>query len=134
MAEVKWQSFFETGIFRIDEQHQELIGIMNRLDRSLQSDDGPEAIEAALLALVSFADRHFAAEEAIMQETGYLDRERHGAIHHRIRMQMTGMLNRTGSPVQTTANEVLSFLSDWLLDHIVTEDKKIAMTAKVSLR
>jgi hemerythrin len=134
MAEVKWQSFFETGIAVIDEQHRELINIMNRLDRALQSGDGEDIIEVTLRSLISYTERHFLAEEAVMQETGYFELARHRTLHHQIRMQVTGMLNRTGSPFQVTAGEILSLLADWLLNHIVAEDQKILRAAKVSLR
>jgi hemerythrin-like metal-binding protein len=134
MAEVKWQSVFETGIDRIDEQHRELLGIMNRLDRSLQSGDSEDIIEVTLRSLISYTERHFATEEEYMRESGYFELARHQVLHHQIRMQVTGMLNRTGEPFQATADEILSLLADWLLNHIVTEDRKIIQAAKVSLR
>ena len=59
-----WNTNFETGFARIDEQHRVLVDLLNQLANTLIQEQ-PVEINQAFKALADYADHHFDTEEAI---------------------------------------------------------------------
>jgi len=121
-----WYKRFSVNNEEIDKQHKALFDIFNRLyDRCVESDDNID-LKSLILELVSYTDYHFLAEEQYMRDTGYKDIDRH-ISEHRIftetilQLQCDGYIKNYGQ-----AKELLIFLRNWILNHIMEEDKKIA--------
>jgi methyl-accepting chemotaxis protein/hemerythrin len=68
---------------------------------------------------------HFKAEEALMKTHQYPGAQMHMAIHADLVKQVSTLIAdfRSGKAVLTSA--VLDFLEDWLVKHIMGEDKAL---------
>jgi hemerythrin len=70
-----------TGIQEIDEQHETLFNILEKLQGVVEGGDNWSVVYFALSELVQFARSHFVLEEALMRLHGYPDLEQHIAEH-----------------------------------------------------
>ncbi|MFZ3019301.1 MAG: bacteriohemerythrin [Gallionella sp.] len=123
-----WNARFETGIASVDEQHQRLVEIVNRIGNVLIAGNADEdSIGKVFTELAGYATYHFADEERLMAETGVSAShiELHRQHHRQFVEQLTSMWKGRadlGSPA-----EVLhGFLSSWLTFHILEEDQSMA--------
>jgi len=62
-----WSDCFATNIGLVDQQHQNLFGLLNKLSDNFSSGNPSETlIEEALQDLLAYADKHFVDEELLM--------------------------------------------------------------------
>ncbi|MDH3890272.1 MAG: bacteriohemerythrin [candidate division Zixibacteria bacterium] len=125
MARVQWCEAFEVDIPEVDEQHKKLVAMINQLDESMKDGIVNETIGTVLIALVDYTGYHFDTEEKVMQEVcfeGYLE---HKGMHERLKGEIAGLLRRMKAGESVNVFELTSFLADWLVNHIIKEDRKI---------
>jgi hemerythrin-like metal-binding protein len=131
LAQTKWQPLFETGVAHIDKQHRELLRILNALERAVAAGSGDEAVVVALSDMTNYTAIHFRTEESYMRAINYPELKHHADIHSELVSRVKVYLDRARCPSGLKAEELLAMLTDWLIDHIVVEDKKIARWAEV---
>ncbi len=124
---ITWQPMFETGVPLIDEQHRKLVGMINRLDDALKQGESGihREIGRVLEALVEYTQKHFADEEKIQEEISYAGLKKHKEQHNDLKKQIIAVLLRLKKGGTINACELKAFLQNWLINHILTEDKKI---------
>lgn len=124
---VPWHEDYGLGLDQIDEQHQHLFALMNQVWEAVFSFATETAgiTSRLVLELEQYAQAHFAEEEAFMRETGYprLDshRKAHAAFVARIHEEKEAIL--AGNRVSL---DLLLFLRDWLISHILVADRDYA--------
>jgi len=127
MTQIRWQKVFDTGIPEVDEQHKKLVAMINQLEDSNAA--GGDAVDheigLVLRKLVDYTQYHFSEEERIMDEIMFIDRGRHAEKHKKLVFQVAAILKKLKAGGTVDIYELMSFLRDWLLDHIVLEDVKI---------
>lgn len=123
MAFIEWKPEYEMGITEIDNQHRQLVKMVNALHEAIKIGSGSMLIPALLENLIGYTLSHFQAEERYMQTCGFPDFETHQREHQeltekviQLRVQM-----RRGETVSTM--EVMNFLKSWLMDHLAGSDK-----------
>ena len=134
MAYIVWQGNFSTKVPQIDDQHKTLIAMINRLERSAASESASEEIAAVLTELVQYTRKHFADEERYMRHINYFDYDRHKKLHGELINSVVDILQRLKADHDLNAFELLSFLKDWLINHILAEDRKIGRATVISAR
>ena len=122
---MKWQNDYNTGITSIDEQHQELCNMLNKLEEKMNSDDINQVMGMILKGLVEYVKFHFQDEEKIMSRIFYPKLEQHKKIHKDLVDQIVKILLDMKNGKEIEAVELHTFLKRWLRDHILEEDKKI---------
>jgi hemerythrin len=120
--EAAWNARYSTGIRLIDEQHQELFQIVNRLRRLVLEAADRNEIEGLLEELVTCSERHFASEEAHMAKVGYPDLAQHLAEHASMLASLQELLGRFRESDQAMAMMVPTFMEGWLKHHISDGD------------
>jgi hemerythrin len=120
--EVAWNSRYNTGIQIIDEQHQELFRIVERLRGSIQTGAERAVVESLLEDLVACSERHFASEEAFMGRFGYPDLTQHVSEHASMLTSLHELLAKLRESHQAMALMVLTFMEGWLKHHISDGD------------
>ncbi len=123
MPVIEWDDRYSVEIQEIDEQHKHLIGLINELYEALAKREERERIGKVLDDLVEYTKIHFAIEEALMRIFDYGDYDTHKAIHNRIVTQVVEFQLRFHKGDKHVGLELLQFLKDWLLDHIMERDK-----------
>ena len=130
MAYMEWRSELEVGHGRIDADHQDLVGAMNRLHAAMDQGKDREEIALVLNFLRDYTVTHFSTEEALMIRHNYPDAPSHFAAHAALLLQVSDFIAdyRTGSIVGMA--EMLQFLETWLVEHIRGKDRALGAYLK----
>jgi hemerythrin len=120
----KWSSDYSVNIKTIDDQHQELVNILNRLFVAVCQREGDKVIAGILDALMSYTKKHFALEERLMREAKYKDVEPHVAEHKKLIDQLDNLCKQHLIEEKVIYFEMLRFLKKWLKEHIKGVDTK----------
>jgi hemerythrin-like metal-binding protein len=123
MAFFNWSDSLSVGVTACDDDHKELMDMLNRLYEGMRSGQGKEVVGKVLDDLISYTKFHFAREEAFFEGTGYPAVE-HKAQHRDLVKQAEDLQARYESGECSLSIETLDFLKDWLTIHIQVTDKK----------
>ena len=120
----KWSSEYSVNIPTIDEQHQELVNILNRLFIAVSKREGNKVIAGILDALMDYTQTHFSLEERLMKEAKYEDFENHKQEHVKLIAQLDQLSKKYMLEEKPIYFEMLNFLRTWLKEHILGRDTK----------
>ncbi len=119
-----WNDTFSVNHGLMDEHHQRLVFLLNRLDEALDAARGDEVVGHGIEELVRFAAEHLKAEERLMEAVHYPATEMHRAMH-RFFASEAALLRTMHAAGQTVrVRRIVQFLRDWLVYHIFNEDRK----------
>lgn len=126
MALLEWDEIYRIGIASIDEQHQRLFKIANRLHDAWQERHDHAAVCALFGELLDYTAYHFADEEREMAALGYPDLARHRGYHEKLARQVRSYHERLAAREPGIEPRLLEFLRIWLVAHVLGTDKEIA--------
>ncbi len=124
MTLISWTDAFNTNIAEVDAQHRTLVEMVNRLHSAVRAGKDREALAEVLGGLIAYTKTHFEYEERLMSAHDYPEFAPHKAEHDRLTRQVIEFERRFREERAPVTIEVIMFLHDWLLKHILTEDKK----------
>jgi hemerythrin len=127
MSIIQWGIDFYTGLPDIDNQHQKLVALANRLsDVPL---DQPDDLEQAFIDLRNYVQQHFSLEERMMEEAcvdaGHF--QYHKRAHALFAAKVSELWDARASGSGHTMEQLLAFLTTWILQHILHTDQKMAL-------
>ena len=109
----------------IDQQHQELVSMLNRLNDAVKNNESREDIYRIIDDVIAFTRLHFATEEQLMIESGYTEIEWHKDKHKELiqdALHLKGKLAYVGEEMFT------DWFNHWpfarVLAHIQYADKQ----------
>jgi hemerythrin len=126
---IVWNDDLMTGIEKIDEQHQILVNLFNEANTRLTNNNSAEFLEQITRDLLSYALYHFETEEELMQKYHFAentDDDTHIKQHRSFSARVVAVRNDIKAGVLISREELLSFLNNWLINHILNTDKKLA--------
>jgi hemerythrin len=121
---LKWSDAFNTGVADIDEQHKELVTILNRLKTSIANRTSRQACGRILDELVEYTQMHFRFEEGLMEASGYALLDSHKKLHEELLAQVISYRQKLAAADGSISFELLHFLQMWLIKHISESDKR----------
>lgn len=121
---IEWNNGYSVGVAEMDEQHKQLVKLLNDLYAAMQTQKSSEAIGKVLNKLISYTEKHFSDEEEFMKKYSFpglgSQMKEHTAFTDKVlKFKSDYDAGRTSMSVSIT-----SFLKDWLLNHISISDKK----------
>lgn len=120
-----WQREFETGVAAVDQQHKNLVEMVNRLHDAVEDGLDNNAIQDTLNRLVDYTRIHFADEEALMARVDDLDTTAHIRQHQAFINELTDMMIKYGETGALTGEQLTAFLKGWLQEHFLHDDKEM---------
>ncbi|RJP62524.1 MAG: hemerythrin [Ignavibacteriales bacterium] len=124
MPYFNWTTEFSVNNDIIDEQHKMIFEYANNLHESIQTGRSKEIVDDLVSKLLSYSQNHFADEEKLMKEYEYPDIENHLAEHEKFVARVSDYRNNFNLTSRMTALDILNFLKEWLVNHILVADKK----------
>lgn len=121
-----WSDSFMTGIQEFDEHHKHLVDLLNQSYDCFIYNNSDQKIELLIQNLVNYASYHFEAEESLMKADNYPFFEEHCQEHSRFASRAAELKSLMYDGCQPLDLEVLQFLKEWLVDHILNSDKKMS--------
>lgn len=76
-----WKKSYDIKVAEIDILRRRLVGLINELSVAMMSRPGFRALHRVLNELINYIQRHFATEEALMQEVNYSGLDEHHQEH-----------------------------------------------------
>jgi hemerythrin len=120
---VKWEPSYSVNVAEIDQQHQMLILMINELYDCMIQNKGRDTLEKILDGLTSYANEHFATEEKLFDKYAYPWAITHKNEHHAFSLKVSSFVQDYKQGKAGLSAQILSYLSDWLKNHIVGKDK-----------
>lgn len=122
---------YYTHIALIDEEHKQLFNYINEIEALLEEQylvDKYDQIADALEKLRAYTKKHFADEEQYMESIRYkrlfTQKMQHQAFIEKLDDWDLYSLNQNEN-YDETIQQILDFLSNWLIHHILELDTKI---------
>ena len=131
---LQWKEEYEVGGAEIDEQHQKLIDIANRVYELMRNElalDKYDQIVEILQELKEYTVYHFHFEEGLMQKAKYKKRFSHKILHQNFLAQVEAVdLSAVDENQDAYLVQIMDFIANWLIEHIVGEDKKVGQSVR----
>jgi hemerythrin len=121
---IKWKSEYSVQVKEIDGQHQNLVVLIDKLYIALNENKGKRILANILNDLIDFGVYHFATEEKYFDKFNYEFAEEHKKIHRGFETKLADFKKKFKNNEIEVSFELIDFLEDWLLDHLITADQK----------
>jgi hemerythrin-like metal-binding protein len=96
----------------------------------MQSSQGSGDVGTAMNDLIAYTGEHFRREEAEMVRTRYVAELAHRSEHTKLLKQLVELKQMLDAGGRMNNPAVADFLSQWLRDHILAADRKLAAALK----
>ncbi len=123
---IRWSKTLMVNIPTIDEQHKQLVKMINDLHKAMKGRQGAPAMERILNRLVEYTVMHFGTEEELFRKYNYPEREKHAQAHKKLVGKVSDFQKKMRSGDATISMDLMEFLKDWLVNHIKGTDTKYA--------
>ncbi|MGD9808244.1 MAG: bacteriohemerythrin [Deferribacterales bacterium] len=121
-----WTKELEFGIEVIDTQHKKLIDLINNLYNSMKSNKGLDSLLPVYDELLEYTVYHFDFEEDFIKKNGYEHVPNHRQLHEKLKADVMAQREKFVSGEAVIGFNLLSFLEDWVRNHILIQDRKYA--------
>jgi hemerythrin len=119
-----WRPTYILGLAAIDDDHRQLLETASRVHAAIRRGDSNEEIARALALLAEYARGHFEREERLFRRNAFPLLGAHRRLHKRLLQEMLEKSQAARDPAMNMSPEFMAFLKEWVLDHILTEDRK----------
>ena len=125
MEAIHWSEKFSVGVKELDEQHRQIIEMLNRLISTPEARDAnSETVSEILTAMTRYPLEHFKTEEGLMKAHGYPNLEEHRQEHIAYRRKAIDFSTAATIGVESVPQILIDYLSEWWMHHILDEDMK----------
>jgi len=119
-----WSDDFSVKVEEIDNQHKQLVSTINSLYDAVREERGSEVLSDILNILIDYTVSHFSTEERYFRLFKYEDMDSHVKEHKDFVDKITKFKEGFDKGENEVDLELLNFLGDWLIGHILGTDKK----------
>lgn len=119
-----WKPEYSVNVKEIDEEHKKLVNLIDKLYHSIYSFKTKEDLGNILNELIEFADYHFSTEEKYFEKYNYENSTEHKKEHRMFEDKVLDISKKFKNNEMEISFELIDFLEDWLLDHLVEQDQK----------
>ncbi len=120
---IVWNKKFELGVDFVDKQHKRLCDLINNLYTAMQKNEGKESLAKIFKELGDYTVRHFNDEEKLFDAHNYPASAQHKKAHEVFVKKLVHFKEQAESGHAMLGVDLLEFLKDWLLKHILATDK-----------
>lgn len=118
-----WIPDFELGIAEMDEQHQQLIALVNTLHASFKQNKNKKEIKENLRSFVDFTAYHFGNEEQYFEQFGYDKATEHVQEHRAFVKEITTFQDDYVANKVKFLDDIMKYMKGWLFKHFTQTDK-----------
>ncbi|MEW5706306.1 MAG: bacteriohemerythrin [Actinomycetota bacterium] len=128
MPIAQWTDELKTGVFEIDNQHKEIIKMINDFHEALSKGKGKEVVENTIRFLSDYVVKHFKTEEKMMLDYHYPAFPAHKREHDNFTAEFADLVKEYNkdSNASFIAITIQRSVVSWLVNHIMKVDKAMA--------
>jgi hemerythrin-like metal-binding protein len=120
----EWTPEYSMGDEQLDQQHQQLFRILNRLESALLEGTGREAIGGIIDELYQFSSGHFGLEERKVRDCACPEYPQQVRDHQRFATKIEEFRAALAGGRTLLPAEVLMFAEQWIESHLKVCDVK----------
>lgn len=120
----RWTDKMSVKSEEIDQQHKQLVNIINELYQAFMDREHKEKIGSVISQLADYTKYHFNTEENYFTSFNYSDREKHIKEHQDFRKKVDEFIKKYHDNSGSLTYDVMNFLRNWLKNHIMETDPK----------
>lgn len=124
MGVVTWEERYSVGNERLDQQHQRIVGMINKLGEAMDAGAERPALMMILSDLAGYTKTHFTEEVHLMELCDYPKLDEHLIQHAMLNRQLADFYRNFYLSSRPQSAEVMAFLLNWLYEHILEQDKQ----------
>jgi hemerythrin-like metal-binding protein len=121
---ITWTQDMSVGSDLLDDHHKIIVDCLNALQPVIGQSGHEAEVREVVDRLEHFVLVHFSEEERAMIEAGYPDWKGHKALHDRMYDVIFDIKADIGRGRLVDAAELFGMINDWLVQHILGEDRK----------
>jgi len=123
---ITWSSTLTCGIKLIDDQHKQLVDMVNDIVTHVAGNEEQEKryLSEILQKVARYIKEHFATEEKIMITTKFSGYAVHKNAHEKFTQTVAENIKNFASGKRLSPVFFSRFLKDWILSHIAVMDKQ----------
>jgi len=125
MSLLQWKPEYSVGIQSMDDEHREMIDLINSTYEKLKSDTDADQVEDCLGEILSTISMHFALEERIMRKAGYGEFQAHKDDHELLLDRLRDLMDDFFVDPTNGSSRLEQSLSDWFAGHFSTFDARL---------
>lgn len=122
---ITWNEKYSIGIDEIDNQHQQLIDTLNKLFDAMSEGKGKQILESIFDDLTNYTVNHFSTEEKCMIVHAFPEYINHKNEHKKLIEDVNAFKKEYLNGNTKISIELIRYLKDWLLNHILGSDKEL---------
>ena len=122
---LQWKPEFSVGIESIDDEHRDMIRLINDIYAKLDAHADPVQIDECLGDIFSAISMHFALEERMMKNCGHESYDAHKEDHEELLDQIRDLMDEFVADPAAGATQLEHRLSDWFSKHFSTHDARL---------
>lgn len=126
MALMTWSSKYSVGVETLDNQHKNLMKVLNELHAASMRGEARKVAGPLLSQMASIASEHFSTEERLMESIKFPGLAGHRAKHQELAGKIAEFVSRHEKGDPTVYTPLLYFVRDWQTKHMETEDQEYA--------
>jgi hemerythrin len=124
----EWNDSFLIGIEELDHEHKVLIDDINKLHDEMVGNEEKLKIQEYLGEIYVHMQAHFALEEHVMKKNDYPFYDEHKREHEQFLEDYTECMVQFLNGADISAKDPIEeCLKQWIVEHITTSDKKMAL-------
>lgn len=125
MALIEWKDAYSVGVPAVDEEHRELIELINSLYDSMRSPEQDTDVREFLGEIYARIASHFALEELIMRQNEYDEYREHKLEHEQLLDEIRDIMDDYEDGKLLDEAELAWRLDAWFSEHFRTKDARL---------
>lgn len=130
MSKIEWHDGLNLGVDEVDQQHKKLVLMINDVLEAVKKGSNDNVIDTLLGHLREYTVYHFNSEEEYMEKLEYPEINKHKQLHMELKERVKTLQSTRFHKEDIEWAELQGLLSEWLIQHILREDFKIAQFLK----
>ncbi len=121
---ISWNETYSVGNTEMDNQHKQLINIINKLFDSFKEGNAQEISSEILEEMIEYANFHLNSEEKLLYKFDYPEKENHEILHNEFRNKTEELKSMILENSEDAHYNLMDYLKKWWTNHILVEDMK----------
>jgi hemerythrin len=123
---IVWSGTFSCGIKLIDDQHKELVNLVNDMYNHVSGDEKQEReyLNGVLRETIKYIKVHFATEEKILAATRYAGYLQHKRAHEDFILAIADNAKGLAAGRRLNLLSFTNYLKEWIMSHVAVMDKQ----------
>jgi hemerythrin-like metal-binding protein len=130
MSLFTWKPEYSVNDQELDKHHQQLFAVLNSVYENVMNSPELDSVLPKIDQLHEYTNIHFLTEEQYMKDNGFPDIDAHIEKHREFATTIDALRTGYHNNDLEVAKDLLVVLGEWLLQHVIKEDRKYSNNKK----